>query len=31
MPREHKQAIRTLPDGMIVKQRARHLFEGIGG
>ncbi|NJD06452.1 MAG: helix-turn-helix transcriptional regulator [Methylococcaceae bacterium] len=31
MPPEDKQAIKTLLDGMIIKQRARHMFEGIGG
>jgi len=31
MPPEDKQAIKVLLDGMIVKQRARHMFEGIGG
>jgi transcriptional regulator with XRE-family HTH domain len=31
MPPEDKQAIKTLLDGMIIKQRARHMFEGSGG
>lgn len=31
MQPEDKQAIKVLLDGMIIKQRARHMFEGIGG
>lgn len=31
MPPEDQQAVKVLLDGMIVKQRARHMLEGIGG
>ncbi len=31
MPTEDKQAIKTLLEGMIVKNRAKHMLEGIGG
>lgn len=31
MPPEDQQAVKVLLDGMIVKQRARHMLAGIGG
>ncbi len=31
IPTEDKQAIRTLLEEMIVKNRAKHMLEGIGG